>query len=190
MSPYAWQTVCNIIGLITGLIAAVLYGNIGIKVLYNNLGRDLFSFPVLESKRGKFIFMIFVPVYWITAWIVVQSIPQINSWIVIVGAGCILQFSYTFPPFLMLGFKIQRDAILPEETYDPATGEVHRVDGGVKRWMRGFKQELWWNLFDLMYYLGACATCVLGLYAGFKGMVETYQNNPSLTAWRCESPTG
>jgi len=190
ISPYAWQTVCNIIGLITGLIAAVLYGNIGIKVLYNNLGRDLLHFPILESKRGKFIFMVFVPVYWLTAWVVVQSIPQMNSWIVIVGAGCILQFSYTFPPFLMLGFKMQRDSVLPEETYDPASGQVQRVDGGVKRWIRGFKKELWWNLFDLMYYLGACCTCILGLYAGFKGMIETYEDNPSLTAWRCQSPTG
>ncbi|KAK7906011.1 hypothetical protein LTR67_000736 [Exophiala xenobiotica] len=190
VSPYGWQTVGNIIGLITGLIAAVLYGNIGIKVLYNNLGRDLLKFPRLESKGGKWIFVFFVPIYWVLAWIAAQSVPQINSWIVLVGAGCILQFTYTFPPFMMMGFKVQRDAILPEETYDPATGQVRHVDSGVKRWIRGFKKELWWNLFDLIYYLGSCVTCILGLYAAFTTMVDAYKSSPNLSAWRCESPTG
>ncbi len=181
---------CNVIGLITGLIAAVLYGNIGIKVLYNNLGRDVLKFPILESRGGKWIWVAFVPLYWIVAWIIAQSVPQINTWIDIVGAGCILQFTYTFPPFLMLGFKIQRDAILPEENFDPVTSRVHRVDGGMKRWIRGFKKELWWNLFDLIFYLGSGVTCILGLYAGFTTMVDAYEASVNLSAWRCESPTG
>ena len=33
VSPYGWQTVGNILAIISGLIAAGLYGNIGIKVL-------------------------------------------------------------------------------------------------------------------------------------------------------------
>jgi len=190
VSPYSWQTVCNIIELITGIIAAVLYGNIGIKVLYNNLGRDLLRFPILESRTGKWIWVFFVPIYWLLAFVISSSVPQITTWIVIVGAGCILQFTYTFPPFLMLGLKVQRDAMLPEETFDPATGEVQRVDSGVKRWIRGFKKELWWNLFDFVFYVGSCVTCVLGLYAGFKTMVDAYESSSNLSAWRCESPTG
>jgi hypothetical protein len=34
VSKYAWQTVGNVLALITGIIAAGLYGNIGIKVAY------------------------------------------------------------------------------------------------------------------------------------------------------------
>ena len=190
ISPYGWQTVCNIIGLITGLIAAVLYGNIGIKVLYNNLGRDLLNFPALETKTGKWIWVAFVPIYWLAAWVVCQSVPQINSWIVLVGAGCILQFTYTFPPFLMMGFKTQRDAMLPGETFDATTGQIRHLDSGMKRWWRGFKKELLWNLFDLVYYLGSCATCILGLYAAFTDMVDAYKGSRNLSAWKCESPTG
>jgi hypothetical protein len=190
IGTYNWQTVFNVFGLISGLIAAVLYGNIGIKVLYNNVGRDLFNFPLLESRTGKWIWAFFVPLYWILAWIVCQSIPQINTWIVIVGAGCILQFTYTFPPFMMLGFKVQRDAALPGEQFDASTGRIIHSDSGMKRWIRGFKKELAWNLFDLLYYLGACATAVLGLYAGFKTLVDTYESSPALTAWKCDSPTG
>ena len=190
VSPYGWQTACNILELITGIIAAVLYGNIGIKVLYNNLGRDLFKFPLLETKKGKWIWVFMVPTYWLTAWVIAQSVPQINTWIVIVGAGCILQFTYTFPPFLMLGFKIQRDAVTEGDTYDPNTRQVTHVDKGFGRWMRGYKKELLWNLFDTLYYLGACTTAILGLIAGFKTMVSAYENSDNLSAWTCLSPTG
>jgi Transmembrane amino acid transporter protein len=190
VSPYSWQTVCNILELITGIIAAVLYGNIGIKVLYNNVGRDLLKFPLLESRRGKWLWVVIVPIYWLTAWVIASSVPQINTWIVIVGAGCILQFSYTFPPFMMIGLKCQRDAILPQDTYDPATRTVTHVDRGFSRMWRGYKKELLWNLFDTIFYLGSCTTAALGLYAGFKTMVDAYANSPNLSAWRCESPTG
>ena len=37
LSPYAWQTATNIMNLVTGLIAAALYGNIGLKVVYNEV---------------------------------------------------------------------------------------------------------------------------------------------------------
>jgi hypothetical protein len=34
LSPYSWQTATNIMNIVTGLIAAALYGNIGLKVVY------------------------------------------------------------------------------------------------------------------------------------------------------------
>ena len=37
VSPYGWQVVGNMLAVLSGLIAAGLYGNIGIKVFYNNL---------------------------------------------------------------------------------------------------------------------------------------------------------
>lgn len=91
---------------------------------------------------------------------------------------------------MMIGFKVQRDAMLPEETFDPVSGRVNRVDSGMKRWIRGFKKELLWNLFDLIFYLGSGVTCILGLYAAFSSMVDAYKASVNLSAWRCESPTG
>ncbi|UKZ78770.1 hypothetical protein TrVFT333_006515 [Trichoderma virens FT-333] len=55
ISPYNWQTVCNAIELLTNVIAAVLYANIGLKVLYNSIGRYFFKFPDLNSGSGKWI---------------------------------------------------------------------------------------------------------------------------------------
>ena len=188
VNPYGWQTVGNTFALITGLIAACLYGNIGIKVLYNNVGRDLLGFPVLETKRGKWIWVGMVPIYWAGAFVVAASIPQVSFLSAFVAAVSILQFTYTFPPMCMLAFKMQRDAILPNETFDPATGRVERQDYGMKRWIRGFKKEFFWNCFDVIFFLGSFTTGVLGMYTSIYAMNYNYKNVPSLTGWSCTSP--
>lgn len=70
ISSFAWQTVANAFGLVSGLIAALLYGNIGIKVIYNNILVDFFRAPPLETNRGKWLWIIIVPVYWSTAFVI------------------------------------------------------------------------------------------------------------------------
>jgi len=52
ISPYNYQTAGNILSIVGGLIAAALYGNIGIKVIYNNVFMELFGFPALTTKKG------------------------------------------------------------------------------------------------------------------------------------------
>ena len=42
INPYNYQTAGNILSVISGLIAAALYGNIGIKVIYNNVFMEIF----------------------------------------------------------------------------------------------------------------------------------------------------
>ena len=63
LSPYNWQTACNIMNLITGLIAAALYGNIGIKVVYLEVLQELFNAPPLTTTAGKMIWVGLVPAY-------------------------------------------------------------------------------------------------------------------------------
>lgn len=48
LSPYNWQTATNIMNLVTGLIAAALYGNIGIKVAYSEVFVEILHFPQLN----------------------------------------------------------------------------------------------------------------------------------------------
>ena len=158
ISAYAPQTACNAISVVSGLIAACLYGNIGIKVLYNNVGRDFLKAPLLESKKGKLLWVVLVPIYWGAAFVIALAVPQITNLSAFVAALCILQFTYTFPPLLMIGFKAQRDAILPEEIFDPNTGRVTHIDSGMKRWIRGLKKQWHWNSWDALYFLGALAT--------------------------------
>lgn len=50
------------ISLIVALIAAGLYGNIGVKVVYKNIPMDLFNAPPLITGRGKIFYSAIVSV--------------------------------------------------------------------------------------------------------------------------------
>ena len=56
-SAYNFQTLGNAISFITGLIAALLYVNIGIKVFYSSVMIDVFRFPPLDKKSGKYLWV-------------------------------------------------------------------------------------------------------------------------------------
>lgn len=103
------------IAVLSGIIAAGLYGNIGIKVIYNNLLMDLLNFPPLTTKKGKILWAITVPVYWTIAFIVAAAIPDFFGLFSVVAAFCIIQFFYSFPPALALGYFIKRGAIRENE---------------------------------------------------------------------------
>ncbi|KAJ4305796.1 hypothetical protein N0V90_001328 [Kalmusia sp. IMI 367209] len=188
-SAYAWQTLGNAVSYASGLIAAALYGNIGIKVIYASVLRDVFNFPPLDKKMGKILWVVIVPIYWSLAFVVAAAIPQIANLISLVGAVCILQFQYTFPPLLKVGYNVQKDAMLPEESFDPVTGEVQRIDSGMKRWVRGYCKRPIWNTFDMLYGLGALATAGLGIWAAAINMKAQFASS-GITPFSCQSPTG
>ena len=79
--------------------------------------------------------------------------------------------------------------MLPEETFDPRTGETQRVDQGWTRWVRGYKKKFAINTFDVLYSLAALATAGLGLYASGTGMHETFTNT-AITPFTCANPAG
>ncbi|KAJ5723994.1 hypothetical protein N7488_002029 [Penicillium malachiteum] len=186
---YRYQTLCNALSFVTGAIAALLYGNIGIKVFYSSVLRDVFHLPPLDTKIGKWLWVLLVPIYWVLAWVIAAAIPQIANLTSFVGAACILQFSYTFPPLLLVGYHVQKDAMLPEEEFNPQTGQAQRVDSGMKRWIRGYKVKFWWNTFDLVYALAALSLAGLGIWASVVSMNETFKSTP-LTPFSCTNPAG
>ena len=187
VAPYAWQTVGNVIGFLSALIAAGLYGNIGVKVLYNNIFTDFFGAPPLSTKKGKIIWAAFIPVYWSAAFIIAAAIPNFFGLTSLVAALCILQFTYTFPPFLFLGFKIKLNAMQPGEGFDPHTGIVTRHDGGIKRILRGYTKSFILNTWHLIFFLGSLVTAALGAYSAIESLINAFKN-PQVTAFTCHSP--
>ncbi|KAI9672863.1 MAG: hypothetical protein M1831_000299 [Alyxoria varia] len=188
LSPYGAQTAGNVLHFLASLIAAALYGNIGIKVLYIQLLQPLFRLPDLTTKVGKLLWIPAVPLFWGLAFILAAAIPQFSNLSGLVAAVCILQFTYTFPPILFMGFMIKRDAVQEGEGFNPANGQVTRHDGGMKRWVRGYRKQLVWNTGNMLYFLGAVCTCVLGIYSAIKEIITAYQESSS-TAFSCTSPT-
>lgn len=188
-SAYHFQTLGNAVSFISALIAALLYGNIGIKIFYSAILQDVFRLPPLNRRFGKLLWIALVPLYWGGAFIIAAAVPQIANLTSFVGALCIMQFSYTFPPLLLVGYNCQKDAMLPEESFDPRTGEAIRVDEGWTRWIRGYKKKWAINTFDIVYFLAALATAGLGLWASITGMHNTFKTTP-ITPFTCTNPAG
>lgn len=210
LSPYAWAVgtldsilntirhpvltrpllATNIMNMVTGLIAAALYGNIGIKVLYVEVLQEFFNFPPLTATRGKIFWVLLVPVYWAIAFLVCAAIPAFSAISGLVGAVCILQFTYTFPAILAFGFQIQKDAMTSDETFDPVTRVYSYRDRGIKRWVRGFMVKWHLNTFNFLYFLGALSTAGLGIYSSSELLIAAFSGGSVATSFGCNSPTG
>ena len=175
-------------GVLSGIIAATLYGNIGIKVIYNNILMELFKAPPLTTKSGKLLWAIIVPFYWTIAFILAGSIPDFFGLTSLTAAVCFVQFTYTFPGALGVGFFIQKHALRAGEGFDPATGNVVKHDTGFARWKRGFFAKRWWlNVILILYTMGSLAISGLGTYSACKGLIAAFAI-PQINAFTCVSP--
>jgi len=193
VSIYGWQTAGNMISLIAALIAAGLYGNIGIKVLYNNVLIDIFNAPPLVSTQGKIFYAMCVPVWWALAFVIAAAIPDYFGFVSVMSASMLLNLCYTLPPFFALGFDIQKNAIRSGEGegFDPVTGQVIRKETTMQRWSRGFFSggpfQVAINVWHIIYFLASLSMCGLGMYAAVEGLIVAFRN-PQLNAFSCRSP--
>jgi hypothetical protein len=189
LSPFGWQVATNVMNLVTGLISAALYSNIGVKVAYVEVFEEFLGFPPLTTKKGKILWTVLIPIYWVVAWVVCAAIPQFSLVSGLVGAICILQFTYTFPAILAFAFQIQKDAMTPAESFDPISGTYSYQDRGFKRWVRGFMVKWHLNTFNFIYFLGALVTAALGIYSSVEGLIEAFDGGgASSTSFGCASP--
>jgi len=193
VSPYGWQTAGNMITLIAALISAGLYGNIGIKVLYNNILIDIFNVPPLSTRTGKILYAAIVPIWWAVAFVIAAAIPDYFGFVSVMAASTLLNLTYTLPPVFALGFDIQKNAIRFDdgEGFDAATGQVLRTESTVRRWVRGFFSGGWFqvsiNIWHVIYFLASLSMCGLGMYGAIEGMVEVFKN-PQVNSFSCTSP--
>ncbi|KAF2105427.1 transmembrane amino acid transporter protein-domain-containing protein [Lophiotrema nucula] len=193
VSVYGWQTVGNMITLIAALIAAGLYGNIGIKVLYNNILVDIFHAPLLVTTKGKWIYACIVPIWWAVAFVIAAAIPDYFGFVAVISASMLLNLTYTLPPFFAFGFDVQMNAIRAHEGegFDPTTGRVKRTESTVTRWRRGFVSGgplvVARNVWHIIYFFASLSMCGLGMYAAIEGMIEAFKN-PQLNSFSCTSP--
>lgn len=162
--------------LIGALICAGLYGNIGVKVVYNNVLIDVFNAPPMSTKRGKLIYASLVPLWWIIAFVIAAAIPDYFGFVGVMSASMLLNLTYTMPPLFALGYDIQRHAIRSDEGegFDPRTGETRRNDSALKRWTRGFFTggpfQVSINIWHVIMFLGSLSMSGLGMYAAIEGM--------------------
>ena len=163
------------ISLIAALIAAGLYGNIGIKVFYNNILMDLLNAPPLVTRNGKLFYAAIVPIWWSIAFVIAAAIPDYFGFVSVISASTLLNLTYTLPPIFALGYDIQNNAHREDEGegFDPTTGEVTRHGTTIQRWIRGFMSggpvQVAQNIWHVIYFLASLSMCGLGMYAAVQG---------------------
>ncbi|CEP61063.1 uncharacterized protein LALA0_S02e05908g [Lachancea lanzarotensis] len=187
------QNAANVLNIITQLIAAVLYGNAGVKVFYQGFMVPYCKFPGLMSRRGTIVWALFVVVYWAIAYILGTAIPSVSALVGIIGAFCIFNFSYTFP-FLFAFFMLWRQDAGLDDQFDVSTLTVQRADSylsGLSRWKRaighgGYKRFAL-KLALMLVALASLATCGLCSYSAIEGAIASYQTNFA-QPFTCTSP--
>lgn len=194
ISSYGIQTAGNVFAFLSAVIAAALYGNIGVKVLYNSIFVELFRFPPLTTKGGKIAWVVFIPIYWSIAFIIAAAIPNFSGLTSVVAAFCILHFTYTFPPLFAVAYWAKKFALQEGEGFQPENGEVVRHDSGFRRFMRGFffpgfatSKYFYMSIFNILYMLGALALAGLGAYASIVTLKDAYASSVT-TSFTCTSP--
>jgi hypothetical protein len=166
-----------------------MYFNIGMKVVYMEVCQEIFNLPPISTKKGMWLWFALGPIYWVIAFIIAAAVPNINGVGFVVGSLLILNFTYTFPALLYIGFRCQVDAALPGEGFDPRTGVTTRHDNGWKRWMRGFRKCWYINTFSLFYFLGGLATSGMGCWAAIKGLIAVFGPGGTVaTSFGCAVP--
>lgn len=191
ISSYGLQTATNAISLSAGLIAAALYGNIGIKVIYNNILVEIFGFPQLTVTRGKYYFAISVLIYWSIAFVIGSAIPQFSNLSSLIAAVCIFQFTYTFPPFMILGYCMQLDATKGDGEFDINNPHAHRVDTwrDLSRWKRAFlTKNAFFNVWNFLLTLACLSCAILSAYSAVQSIVTAFHTSGSAPSFGCKSP--
>ncbi|KAJ5097410.1 transmembrane amino acid transporter [Penicillium angulare] len=189
VTPVSLQTVGNVFSLLTGAIACIMYFNIGMKTVYIEVFQEILNFPPITTKKGRWCWFALGPLYWILAFVVAASVPNLNGVSGIVGALLILNFTYTFPALLYVGYNCQIGAKLSGEGFNPATRETTRHDTGVKRWIRGYINRWYLNVPSTLYFACGLALSGMGSWAAIEALIEYFAGESSIaTSWGCAVP--
>lgn len=159
------------------------------KTVYIEVFQEVFNFPDISSKKGRLLWYALGPCYWVIAFIVAAAVPNLNGIVSFVGGLLSINFTYSFPGILYVGYRIQVDAALPGEGFDPVTGVTTRHDSGWKRWVRGFKKNWHVNLFTTFYFLGGLACSGMGTWAAVEGLIAVFGPGGTVaTSFGCAPP--
>lgn len=151
-----------------------MYFNIGMKTVYLEIFQQIFNFPPISTTKGRIAWYCLGPCYWILAFLIAASVPNLSGIVSLVGALFMINFTYSFPGMLYLGWTVQKAAALPGEGFNPYTRVTTRLDGGVKRWIRGFTKSWMVSVPTLIYVLLGLACCGMGIWAAIEGLIAVF----------------
>lgn len=159
------------------------------KTVYVEVFQEILHFPPITTSRGRWMWYILGPIYWILAFLLAAAIPNLNGIVGFIGGLLSLNFTYSFPGLAFLGWSIHHHAVLPEESFNPHTGETHYVDQGMPRWWRGFWKGWMINIPCTLYILASLACSGMGTWAAVEGLISVFgPGGTHATSYGCASP--
>lgn len=193
VSGFAENTVGNVIAIITGAIAALLYANIGTKVLYSTIIERWCNGPALMTSKGWLYWMILSFIFWPISFVVGAAIPQIQTLSGLVAACCLVQFSYSFPFLMKVVFDVKVQAMHADPGHTLGQAQYHQVDtwASPSRWKRGFfggtmqHKILVWG--HLTLFLAALSMSGLGMYGSGESIKGAFEEGAA-TSFGCAAP--
>lgn len=186
------QNAMNIIVIISFMLAAVLYGNVGLKAAYNGIFVPDFNFPLLNTRKGSILWPGLVVIYWAVAYVIGSAIPSISTLVSIIGAFCIYNLSYSFPFMFLLALMWRTDAG-SLDSFDLMSMTVTKVDSyrNWSRWKRaissGGRKRTAVKVSLFLLCLASLANCGLCAYTAIEGAIETYKSSVA-APFTCTAP--
>lgn len=182
----------NVVAICTGLIAALLYGNIAQKLCYNTVVVRWCKGPALMTPRGWMFWMVVNFVFWPLAFIVGAAIPQIQTLAGLIAAVCILQFSYTFPFLLKVALDVQIIAMRGDGEHTVGMTPQRRSSWlSPARWAKGLfggtMKEKLMNWAHIILFLASLSMACLGMYGSGTAIKTTFEV-ASATSFGCNAP--
>lgn len=156
------------------------------KTIYLEVGEELLGAPPITTKKGRILWYLTGPFYWVLALVVAASIPNFNGIANLVGGLFGVNFTYSLPGFMYVAYKIQCGAKLDGEGFNPETGATVRHDSGVKRWIRGYKKTFVVSTLVILYTAAGLATSGMGTWAAIEGLIAQFgPGGQIVTSWGC-----
>ena len=174
------------------------------------------------------MFAISVIIYWSLAFTISSSVPQFSNVSSLVASVCVFreslfalsfysvvdvpkkEFSYTFPPFMILGYVMQRTALSGDKPYNVNNPHDSRVDSwrDWSRWTRACMSVIlsmlssWliagllckvskytmFNLWNFIIAIACMTGAVLASYASIKSIITAFHDGHSTSSFSCRSP--
>ncbi|KAF8967257.1 transmembrane amino acid transporter protein-domain-containing protein [Flammula alnicola] len=195
VSKHSWQDLGNVLSLITGIIAAGLYGNIGImigvslEVVYINIVEDWLKGPRLMTAKGRAIWTVLVLVTGLShSSSALPSLKSDDHW-------CHRRHrhyavTYSFPPLLRLGYDVITDAMgkmlsMFRELEPRVASTLERMVAMEEGSIRGPRVV---QAFNLVIFLGGMAMACLGMWGAGEQIKATFALSGAATSFGCKSP--
>lgn len=159
------------------------------KTVYIEVLQEIFNMPHITTKKGRWMWYALGPLYWIIAFLIAAAVPNLNGIVGFVGGLFSLNFTYSLPGIVFVGWSIKDGAKLPGEGFDPVTGVTTVHDSGMKRWVRGYMKRWHINTFCTLYFLAGIACSGMGTWAAIEGLIAIFGPGGTVaTSYGCASP--